>query len=65
LDNVANAGGSVNLTVNWITPTHLHVAYRGPADVTFQAIRFGKIVITLEDVADNGASSTNSSTTAK
>jgi hypothetical protein len=49
LDNVANAGGSVNLTVNWITPNHLHVTYRGPAEITFQAVKFANIVITLEN----------------
>jgi hypothetical protein len=54
LDNVANAGGSVNLTVKWIAPTHLHVTYRGPAEITFQAVKFGHIVITLENLSQNG-----------
>jgi hypothetical protein len=49
LDNVANAGGSINLKVEWINPTHLHVTYRGNATVSFQAVKFGQILITLED----------------
>ena len=50
---------SVNLTVNRITPTHLDVTYRGPADVTFKAVKFGGIVITLENVAGKDADGAN------
>ena len=50
LDNVANKGGSVNLTVKWATPTHLLVTYRGHAEIGFQAVKFGKIEITLQDL---------------
>lgn len=40
LDNVANAGGSVDLQVHWVGPTRLVVTYRGEATVDFQAIKF-------------------------
>jgi hypothetical protein len=49
-DNVANAGGSISLKLNWTGPTHLHVTYRGNPAVYFQAVKFGHILITLEDL---------------
>jgi len=57
LDNVANAGGGIDLAVNWITPTHLDVTYRGRGEAFFQAVKFGKITITLENLADSGTNS--------
>jgi hypothetical protein len=51
LDNVANAGGSINLKLKWIDTSHLHVTYQGNPAVYFQAVKFGHVVITLEDLA--------------
>jgi hypothetical protein len=51
LDNIANAGGSVSLKLKWTDPTHLHVTYQGGPRVYFQAVKFGQVVITLEDLS--------------
>jgi hypothetical protein len=37
--------------MKWITPTHLEVTYRGPRDLTFQAIKWASIDISLRDLA--------------
>jgi hypothetical protein len=57
LDNVANKGGSVHMTVKWVTPTHLLVTYEGHAEIDFQAVKFGKIEITLQNLADKAEKS--------
>jgi hypothetical protein len=49
LDNVANRGGTINLTMKWMTPSHLHVTYEGHPDIKFQAVRVAGIEITLEN----------------
>jgi hypothetical protein len=51
LDNIANAGGSINLKLQWTDPTHLHVTYQGNATVTFQAAKFRHVLIKLEDLS--------------
>jgi hypothetical protein len=51
LDNIANAGGSISLKLKWIDSTHLHVTYQGGPRVYFQAVKFGQVVITLEDLS--------------
>ena len=51
LDNVANRGGTINLTMKWTTPTHLHVTYEGHPDIQFQAVRMAGIEITLENLS--------------
>lgn len=51
LDNVANAGGTINLTMNWITPSHLAVTYNGRATLDFQAIKIAGIDITVQDLS--------------
>ena len=51
LDNTANAGGTISLTMKWTTPSHLDVTYKGPADLTFQAIKCAGIDITVEDLS--------------
>lgn len=49
LDNVANAGGSIHLSITWVSPSHLHVSYDSNPTVIFQQLRVGSIDITLED----------------
>ena len=40
--------------MRWTRPTHLEVTYRGPRDLTFQAIKWAGIDISLRDlVADD------------
>lgn len=45
----APAKTMVGLT--WLTPTHLDVTYRGPRDLTFQAVKWANIEISLRDLA--------------
>jgi hypothetical protein len=49
LDNVANKGGSIGLTMKWITPTHLHVVYEDHPQLAFQAVKLAGIDITIEN----------------
>lgn len=51
LDNKANVGGSIDLTMKWLSASHLDVTYNGHAQITFQAVRFANIQITLEDLS--------------
>ena len=57
LDNVANAGGSIDLHIEWTTSNHLHVTYRNHPKIYFQAIKFNNIVITLDSLDAKGADS--------
>jgi hypothetical protein len=52
LDNDANKGGCVGLTMTWPTSKHLHLTYetRQGTDVVFQAVRFGDVDITVTPV---------------
>lgn len=47
LDNVANAGGTIGLSMKWTTPSHLEVTYHGDPTVDFQAVRYQGIDISL------------------
>jgi hypothetical protein len=49
LDNVANKGGSIGLTMKWITPSHLHVVYENHPQLAFQAVKLAGIDITVEN----------------
>ena len=49
LDNVANKGGSIGLTMKWITPSHLLVVYEDHPQLAFQAVKYGGIDITIEN----------------
>jgi hypothetical protein len=49
LDNVANKGGSIGLTMKWITSSHLHVVYEDHPQLAFQAVKLAGIDITLEN----------------
>lgn len=54
LDNNANAGGTINLAMKWLTPTHLEVSYDGSnGTLEFQAVRYQGIEISLRDLASN------------
>lgn len=48
LDNVANNGGSIGLTMKWLEPGHLQVTYRGNPKVLTQMVRLAGIEITLK-----------------
>ena len=42
---------TIDLTLNWLTPSLLEIAYKQPASVDFQAIKCGGIDITLNDAS--------------
>jgi len=48
LDNVANKGGTIDLSVKWISPKELLVTYSGNPIIDFQAIKYQIITIELE-----------------
>jgi hypothetical protein len=55
LDNAANRGGTINLAMRWITPTHLHVTYQGHPDIGLQVVKYAGIEITLQDLSADGS----------
>jgi hypothetical protein len=52
LDNDANRGGCIGLTITWANPKHLHLTYetREGTYVVFQAVRVGDVDITVAPV---------------
>lgn len=57
LDNKANAGGTINLTMKWLTPTHLEVSYDGSnGTLEFQAVKYQGIDISLRNLSNNATS---------
>jgi hypothetical protein len=47
----ANAGGTINLTMKWVTPSHLEVTYDNLPDLDFQVVKFGGIDISAVDLS--------------
>jgi hypothetical protein len=61
LDNVANAGGTIDLTMKWVTPSHLEVTYNGHAgSLEFQAIRWSGVDISVRDFSTEPVNRTHS-----
>lgn len=56
LDNKANAGGTINLTMKWLSPSHLEVTYNGHATLSFPAIKYAGIVISVRDLSTEAIS---------
>lgn len=50
LDN-ANAGGTIDLTMKWVTPSHLDVTYDRHPDLYFQVVKYGGINISVQDLS--------------
>jgi hypothetical protein len=46
----ANAGGTINLHMKWLDPSHLEVTYNGGATTTLQVVKFAGVTISLEIV---------------
>lgn len=59
LDNTANAGGTINLTMEWATPLHLEITYRGHADLYFQVFRYSGIEISVRDLSGKTTSASH------
>jgi hypothetical protein len=51
MDN-ANAGGTIDLTMKWVTPSHLHVTYDQHPDLYFQAVKLDGISISVQDLSE-------------
>jgi hypothetical protein len=47
----ANAGGTIDLHMQWLSPSHLEVSYDGQAKVTLQVAQFAGISISLRDTS--------------
>jgi hypothetical protein len=47
----ANAGGTIDLTMKWITPSHLQITYDGHADLYFQAVKAFGTDISVQDLS--------------
>jgi len=60
LDNVANAGGTIDLTMKWVTPSHLHITFDGSPDLGYQVARYGGISISVQDLSNRSTSSNDS-----
>jgi hypothetical protein len=52
LDNVANAGGTIDLKMKWITPSHLEVTYGGHPNVYLQTVKLWGVNISLRNPSD-------------
>jgi hypothetical protein len=37
--------------MNWLSPTHLELTYKGQRNLDFQAIKFGSVDITVRDLS--------------
>jgi hypothetical protein len=48
---------SIDLKMNWLTPSHLEVTYKQPAVIDFQAIKCGGIDISVKDLSSGKMSS--------
>jgi hypothetical protein len=50
LDNVANAGGTIDLRLKWVSATHLEVTYSGRPDIYLQVGKYQGVEITLRNL---------------
>jgi hypothetical protein len=47
----ANAGGTIDLTVKWLSPSHLYVTYDKHPDLYFQVVRMAGIDISVRNLS--------------
>jgi hypothetical protein len=45
----------ISLSMKWITPSHLDVAYNGRAKVNFQVVKYGDVDISLHNLSSETA----------
>lgn len=50
---------SIDLKMSWLTPSHLEVTYKQPAEIDFQAIKCGGVDISVQDVSNGGTTQTS------
>ncbi len=48
LDNVANKGGTIDLRMKWLSPSHLEVTYNGRATLNLQLTDYDGIEVSLK-----------------
>lgn len=48
LDNVANKGGTIDLEMKWVSPSHLEVTYNGRASVNLRLPNYDHIEVSLK-----------------
>ena len=53
----ANAGGTIDLHMRWLTPSNLEVMYNGKATVNLQVARFAGVSISLRDMSQESHTS--------
>lgn len=53
----ANAGGTINLHMQWLDPSHLEVTYDGKATINLQVAKFAGVNISLRDSSGLSSSS--------
>lgn len=51
LDNVANRGGTIDLNMSWIGPSHLVVRYSGNPTIDLETIKFSTVSITANHIS--------------
>jgi hypothetical protein len=51
LDN-ANAGGTIDLTMKWVSPSRLQVTYDRHPDLYLQTVKYGGITISVQDLSN-------------
>lgn len=50
-DEIEEATG-VNVKMNWITPNHLELTFKGPKSIYFQAVKYFNVDITVRDLSN-------------
>jgi hypothetical protein len=60
LDNKANAGGTIDLKMGWVAPSHLEVTYDGQASLDLQVAKYQDIDISLRDLSREATKSKDS-----
>jgi hypothetical protein len=50
--------GGMNVGMNWVTPTHLELTYKGRRALDFQAVKCDGVDISVRDLASTMSSST-------
>jgi hypothetical protein len=48
LDNVANRGGTIDLKMEWLSPSHLRVIYSGNPDLELRTAKFAGVEVTVQ-----------------
>jgi len=48
LDNAANKGGTIDLDMKWVSPSHLEVTYNGRASINLQLPNYDGVEVSLK-----------------